>query len=89
MGIVPQRVALLRVIQPDIDAARESLVAQRVLWVSESFRGVLDDVHRVLGRRAAEEALAILCCRPCATGGSACSARGATIRSRLRRAGAP
>jgi hypothetical protein len=52
-------------IQPDIDPAREPLVAQGILRAAKAARGVLDDVHRVLGSRAGEEALAILRRRPC------------------------
>ena len=50
-------------IQPDIDPAREPLVAQGVLRVAEAARGVLGDVHRMLSGGAVEEAFAgLLCC---------------------------
>ena len=58
-------------IQPDIDPAREPLMAQGVLRVAEAPRGMLGDVHRVLCGGAAQEAFAGLLCCPGTLCGSA------------------
>ena len=70
-------------IQPDIDPARESLVAQRVLRVTEAARGVLGDVQNVLGRGAAQEAIADPFRRLGAGRGRTCS----RVRNPIRPAG--
>ena len=65
-------------IQPDIDPAREPLVAQGILRVAEALRGVLGHIQSVLGRGAVEESLSGLL-RP----GTLCgSARGDLLRVR-------